>query len=496
MPNVGQTIVYNSGIVPTTATGVSYLWSLPNGGGTAGPNMTSPSLSVTWTSIGDFPISLTITNNCSEKTTSTTINVTAGGGRIPAPTYTYPVDVVASYWLQDTNDWVNCDSINPNYPNCVLPGYAGVSNGAKARISNYNLRSLTKPPFYAEYQPVHSINDNIGNSGNTDYNVNFNQIAFDKVLEYTYGAGIKALEFYFYDSDADVAEHIGYNQTTSSEYAADVKYFYAFGSFGYNASTTIDRIVSHMSQSRYYKIGNRPVITLDNPEENKFHVDRWIESYGATYHDTGQEQYYTENPGYSGQIIVADRNGPAPAIGFVPASGLTSSKIMIDNIRARYAALNSGVDPYLIVQGAYYYHDGSGGYSHEAVSAYSLPPVNNWSSNHSYSNLINFNINALSNIINNTTKKVIPCITLGFINGDINGQLANYSDSATPAQLIDHTNQVKAFVQANLANVPFIKYYSLGETIECGSGALVPRKNLNGTIDKSMLNAVATAVSN
>lgn len=407
-------------------------------------------------------------------------------GLITAPIRTYPKDIVLSYWLQDCNDWYNCDPINPYSPNCNSFGYVGQSNGAMARIKNYMRRDLTMPPFYATYHAVKTISGNDGNYGQTDYNVTFNQAAFDKCLEYAYECGAKAFDFYFYDNDADVSEHIRFNQTTTSPYKDSVQYYYTMGSFGYTAVTTMNRIVSHMAQSRYYKINNRPVLAIDNPSEKKFHIDRYILQSGATYNPSGD--YYTQNAGYNGPIKFF------PESGYVRASGETPVKNFFDYMNGQYLALYQQ-SIYLITQGPFYYQDGNDPtFTEDAISAYSVPPPN-MESDHTYSNLVTYNINTLNSILA-TNQTIVPVITTGFENIYIGGQEDNYTNAGTPAEIIDHMNRVKDVVRANSSKIPFVKIYSFGETNEAGGGALVPRKNSNGTIDKENITAVRTGISN
>ncbi len=421
------------------------------------------------------------------KAINPTIQITE---KVTPPIITYPKDIVLSYWIQDANDWLNCDPINPYYPNCNSFGYIAQSNGAMGRIKNFMRRDLTKPPFYATYHPVKSIVGGDGSTGDTDYNVTFNQEAFDKTLAYAYECGAKAFEFYFYDNDADVSEHIKFNQTTNSPYKDFVQYHYAIGSMGYTAVTTMNRIVSHMSQSRYYKINKRPVLVIDNPNEKKFHTDRYILQSGATlkYDNVENVNYYEQNADYTGPI----KFFPEP--GYVRSSGETPFQNFIEYINSQYKALHKQ-NVYLITQGSFFYQDRNDTVLNEdAVSAYSAPPPN-MTTDHSYSNLVAHNISTLNTILA-SGQRVVPVITTGFENIYINGQVEYYTNAGTPAEIIEHMNSVKDIVRANLDKIPFVKIYSFGESNEAGGGALVPRRNLDGSIDKTMITAVRTGISN
>jgi hypothetical protein len=405
--------------------------------------------------------------------------VTATLGSSCNPVSTFGKDMVLSYWLQDCNDFINCDADNYLFPNCNPHNYdTGLqSNSAEGRLKSYNRRDLLKPPFYANYHSVRNITNNQGFTGPTDYSVRFDQAAFDRTMAFVYEAGVKAVELYFYDDDSDVSEHIRYNQTTTSPLALSVQYCYALGALGYNSVTTMDRIVSHMAQSRYYKVGNRPVITVDNPEGDKFHVDRYIEASGATFVVDINEPgggYYTQNPGYSGTIIFG------PASGYVRSSGNTPNRLFLEYIKSRYAALNGGVIPYSIIEGTFFYHSGSGSFGQDAVSAYSVPHPT-FNNDHSYQTLIDYNISQLTAM---GTTAVVPTITAGFNNVKRDGQDPNYVNTPTEAELIAHFNAVK---NAN-TNSPFYKSYSLGEAGESGQSNFLPRKNPDGSYDKTYIN--------
>lgn len=417
---------------------------------------------------------------------------------VQPPTRTYPKDIVLSYWLQDCNDWLNCDNINPDFsgtPPCNPNGYVGTSNGADARIKSkmYRNSNSLNPPFYSTYHATKSIGTQVVNGvvggviGEADYNVTFNQLAFDKCLEYAYKCGAKAFELYFYDNDADVSEHVKLNQTTTSPYKDHVQYCYAVGSLGYNAVTTMNRIVSHLQQNRYYKIDGRAVLTIDEPSQSKFHIDRYILQTGATFinEDGG---YWRQNADYNGEIRFS------PATGFVQSSGSTPNSLFVEYIKSQYKAATTK-DLYVITQGAYYYDNGTT-IASDAVSAYSLPP-SNWVNDHSYSNLITYNINTLNERFA-TSQNVVPVITTGFANlwAGESSPRQGYVDAATDNQIIEHMDKVKTVVKANSSKVPFVKIYSFGETAECGSSALIPRKLSNGNIDESKITAVRTAISN
>lgn len=403
------------------------------------------------------------------------------------PVSTYNKDVILSYWLQDSNDFHNCSPGDPLYPNCNPNDYDTSlrSNGAEGRLKSYIRRDLLKPPFYAEFHEVRTIGDNTGFTGQTDYNVRFDQQAFDRTMAFIYETGVKAVELYFYDDDSDVAEHITYNQTTSSPFALALKYCYALGGLGYNVVPTMNRIVDHMGQSRYYKINNRPVLTIDGPEGQKFHVDRYIEQSGATWNVDANEPgggYWSQNAGYSGQILFE------PTAGFVRASGNTPNKRFIEYIVQRYSALNGGVIPYLVIEGTFFYHDGSGGFNQDAVSAYLNvhPTFNN---DHSYQALINYNMSQLGSI----TQKIVPTITAGLNNIKKDGQEPNYVNTPTEGELLNHFDLVNAYALGS--NVDAVKSYSVGESGECGQSNFLPRKNPDGSYDKTYINILKKAIT-
>lgn len=515
MPDINQTVTYSAVKYPATATDVSYEWSLPLGGGTVlSPTNTGQNFQVNWTSTGAKQVKVILTNSCTSEVIEKVNNVqVTSGGRVgpETPIVTYPKDVFLSYWLGDPNDWKNCNSINPNYPDCnpVISGQQAIDAGrtvkynpnaktigGETRIKTKARRDLTKPVFYSEYQAEETITNNNGESGLTDYNIKLTQAAYDECLEYCFESGAKGFNIYFYDeTDADVAEHIPLNRNSTSQYAPYVKFYYTLGSLGFRANPTIDRIVADMSNSRYYKINNKPVINIDTPEDTKFHVDRWILQSGATFHDDGTEQYWTQNSGYSGPIYIADRNGAAPAANTVPASGETPVMTIYQEISNRYASANGGVTPWMYISGGYFYHDNSGVSGNQATGAYCLPP-SDFNVNHSYSNAITFSENQLNSVVAN--RNVIPTITTGFNNIGITGQQATYVDTPSAGELIDHLNRIKNIIKSgtNASRVPFVNVYSFGETTEAGGGALVPRKNPDGSIDKSMITAVRTALTN
>lgn len=398
------------------------------------------------------------------------------------PTKTYNKDILLSYWLQDPNDFINCDTDSYLFPNCNPNGYNNTlaSNGAKGRIKSYVNRGQIKPPFYATYHPVKTISTNDGSFGQTDYNVRFDQTAFDRTMAFCYEAGVTGIEFYFYDNDSDVGEHIDFNQNTTSPFALALKYCYALGGLGYYAKTTMDRIISHMAQDRYYKVGNRPVITIDAPQNSKFHVDRYIEQSGATWNVDSNEPgggYWTQNPGYTGAILFS------PASGFVRASGNTPNRRFIEYIQQTYSALHGGIIPYLVVEGTFFYYEDSENFGQDAISAYTLPHPD-FNTDHSYQALINYNLSKLNSIPN----KIVPTITSGISNLNINGQQPNYVDVPTDSELENHFELVNNWNIANPTKADFDKIYSLGETGEGGKAIFLPKKNPDGSIDKKYIN--------
>lgn len=406
-----------------------------------------------------------------------------GGVYTPIPNGKMGVPLVVSWWLGDSNDWFNCSSDSWLYPNCNPAGYKGRTNGGESRLKISAHLDKTLPPFYAHWLPLPLMIGNNDQSnlfnGLAKFNVKFDQAAFDKSLEYIYEAGIDVVDFYFYDpKDADVAEHVKYNMTTANYRAQKVKYYYTLGSLGYEAKVNLDLILQQMGTQRYFKQNGKPVLCIDSPSDSKFHIDRYILSEAATFVQDENESYYKQIGNYEGPILFS------PATGYVKASGLTPVRIMLDYLKAQCRQM-FGLEPYIIAQGGWFYYS-QNDIIHDAISAYTLPPTN-FGVNHTYQNLINFNIDQLNGM---GSKIVVPVITTGFENIWVDGQRAAFSNSATPNELKQHMTLVKNWITAHPGLVPFVKIYSFGETSEAGSGALVPRLKLDGGIDDSMIKAV------
>lgn len=404
----------------------------------------------------------------------------------PIPSGKFPVPVSISYWNQVPNDWVNCTQDNWRYPSCNFNGYdinleSNGARGAMALYSSIGTKSESKPPFYSDYISTIDITSKVnggGVVGKTNYTAKFDQDAFNKTMQYVENAGINIVNFYFYDTDADVAEHITYNQSTTS----NISYHYTLGSLGYNAKTTMDRIISHMQQSRYYKISGRPVLENEEPSGMLFHVDRYIERAGATFINDGNEQYWKQNEGYNGTILFE------PANGFVKASGNTSKQRCIEYINEQLKKV-LGTSLYTINSGGYFYY--SDGLPSDAVGTYLLTSSEDQTT-HNYASLIKESVQRASEVKGN----IVPNITLGFGNIHYNGQVAGYLYPATKSEILEHISRIKDFVNKNKERVPIVKFYSLGELGECGAGAALPRKNIDGSIDTSILDWIKEAISN
>jgi hypothetical protein len=285
-----------------------------------------------------------------------------------------------------------------------------------------------------------------------------------------------------------VADAIKLNRITTSPYKDFVKFFYDLGGLGYHAKVTMDRIVSEMGSARYYRVGLQPVLTVTDPTTSKFHVDRFILASGATFIDTGTEQYYTQNPGYSGPILFE------AASGFVQSAGNTPILTMVEYMKTRYAAMHAGVQIYLILAGGYFYYDGPE--LKNATSGYTILPTT-FSSDHTYQSLVNHNMGELMTLLG-ASKTVVPVLVTGCENFNINGRGPGYIVGGTPSEITAYLGQLKALINsgANINFIPFVKTYNIGETVEGGLSAPIPKKLPNGTIDTSIMDAIQTGLTN
>jgi hypothetical protein len=392
---------------------------------------------------------------------------------------------------------MDCEPDSGFFGNCNPNNYnPAINEGAKSRIVITRHRNETRPPHYAVNHIPRSINYWSGgteHTENADVNFNYNQAAFDKDLEYIVRSGVNAVNLYYYDYDSPNSEHVRYYHSSISPYKNAIKFLYSFGGFGFNVNTTINRILLELQLPNYYKYNNKPAIVIESG--NHFHVDRYILASGATYVDDGIEQYYSQNAGYTGPILFE------PTAGYVRSSGQTHKFLIINYLRTKFVNL-TGSDLHITVQSLGHYYENSftnelALNNYQAMGSYLVVPTDA-STNHSYSNMIAFNLTSLNNILSNganNNQKISPCIAFGLANLSAEGVGVNRCNQATNNEIIQHFNSLKALILSNINRFTWVNIYGFGEIGEQGDRAPCPRKNPDGSIDTETIDTINNAIT-